>query len=77
MYVDGVEVARQVASASNANPWNQNYPLRLGNEAVGGRGWKGTYYLVAFYDRALAPRKWHRTIMSGHSLQLPVSAVGG
>jgi ELWxxDGT repeat protein len=54
LYVDGAEVASQFSSASNLNTWSQSYPLLLGNEAVGGRGWKGTYYLVAFYDRALS-----------------------
>jgi ELWxxDGT repeat protein len=53
MYVDG-EVVRSSNYAGTLSNWNTSYPLLLGNEALGGRGWKGTYYLVAFYDRALS-----------------------
>jgi ELWxxDGT repeat protein len=53
LYVNGVEVGKRVHSSGTLNTWNNSYPLLLGNEALGGRGWKGTYYLVAFYNRAL------------------------
>jgi ELWxxDGT repeat protein len=53
IYVDG-EVVTSSTYAGTLSNWNTSYPLLLGNEALGGRGWKGTYYLVAFYDRALS-----------------------
>jgi ELWxxDGT repeat protein len=45
--------------------WNDRYPLLLGNEAVGGRGWRGTYYLVAFYDRALSASEVGQNFRAG------------
>ena len=33
--------------------WADNYRLLLGNELSEGKPWKGTYYLVAVYNRAL------------------------
>jgi ELWxxDGT repeat protein len=45
--------------------WNERYPLLLGNEALGGRGWKGTYYLVAFYDRALSANEVEQNFNAG------------
>jgi ELWxxDGT repeat protein len=53
IYLDGV-LETSGAFGGNLSNWNTSYPLLLGNEALGERGWKGTYYLVAFYDRALS-----------------------
>jgi ELWxxDGT repeat protein len=52
-YLNG-ELALSGVYEGTFDKWNDRYPLLLGNEALGGRGWKGTYYLVAFYDRPLS-----------------------
>jgi hypothetical protein len=52
IYIDGVERATGTLAGSFAN-WNDNYPLALAGEVVGGRSWRGVYHLVAIYGRAL------------------------
>ena len=52
MYVNGAQVAQAQASGTFDN-WNTTYPLILAGELPSGRSWRGTYHLVALYDRAL------------------------
>jgi hypothetical protein len=53
IYIDGVLQASAVQSGA-LDSWNPAFPLVLAGEANGLRGWRGTYHLVAFYDRALS-----------------------
>ncbi|MEM6262074.1 MAG: LamG-like jellyroll fold domain-containing protein [Bacteroidota bacterium] len=52
IYVNGtaVKTANQAGKLWN---WNTAYKLALGNEFTHDRPWKGIYYMVAMYDRAL------------------------
>jgi ELWxxDGT repeat protein len=54
LYIDWVRANLWANDGQSLANWNLSYPLLLGNEALGGRGWQGTYYLVAFYDRPLS-----------------------
>ncbi|MBC8163008.1 MAG: LamG domain-containing protein, partial [Roseiflexaceae bacterium] len=53
LYVNGVQVTQAQASGTLDN-WNASYPLILAGELTRGRGWRGSYHLVALYDRALS-----------------------
>ena len=53
IYVNGAQVTQAQASGKLDN-WNASYPLILAGEQPSGRGWRGTYHLVAIYDRALS-----------------------
>jgi hypothetical protein len=53
MYINGA-LRTSGTYAGTLATWNTTYRLLLGNELQGGRGWQGTYYLVAFYNRALS-----------------------
>jgi ELWxxDGT repeat protein len=64
IYVDG-ELVRTYTNPGTLANWNTSYPLLLGNEALGGRGWKGTYYLVAFYNRALSASEVQQNFNAG------------
>lgn len=39
---------------SEMTTWKENYYLRLGNESDMNHSWKGSYYSVAFYNKALS-----------------------
>jgi len=54
IYVDGYEVADDVVS-NNLSNWITTHRISLGGERDGTRSWLGTYFLLAFYDRALTP----------------------
>ncbi len=52
IYVNGVERFSGNRAGDFSN-WEDNYYLALANELTGNRPWKGTYFLVAIYNRAL------------------------
>ena len=54
LYLDGKQ-HQQKTVAGGLDRWTGDFTLALGNEIGGGRPWRGTYHLVAVYDRALAP----------------------
>lgn len=55
VYLDGDEVATGFTTNDLGN-WVSTHRLHLGAERDNGsRHWLGTYYLLAFYDRALTP----------------------
>jgi ELWxxDGT repeat protein len=64
MFVNG-QLQVDTVYDGDFSTWNRSYPLLLGNEALGGRGWKGTYYLVAFYDRALSKAEVEQNYSAG------------
>jgi ELWxxDGT repeat protein len=53
IYIDGVQVAQNTTTGT-LDTWNNSYPLVLAGELTGGRNWRGTYHLVAFYSKALS-----------------------
>lgn len=53
LFIDGAQVA-QGSRPGSLSSWNDSYRLALGGEVTGGRYWRGTYYLAAFYGRALS-----------------------
>ena len=52
--MNGVERASGNRPGTFAS-WDEAYPLSLGDEPTEERPWRGTYRLVAFFDRALTP----------------------
>ena len=54
LYLNGKQAAAKTVPGS-VQPWDAGYHLLLGDEADGKRPWKGTYYLVAIYERELSP----------------------
>ena len=54
LYVNGVEKAARQITGDLAS-WDEKFKVALGNETSKDRPWKGTYHLVAIYDRALTP----------------------
>ena len=52
MYVNGVLNTSRTVSG-DLSTWSDAYPLSLGSEPQGQRGWTGTYYEVTLFDRAL------------------------
>ena len=49
--------------------WKDNVQFGLGNEVGGGRLWKGTYHLVALFDRALSSVEVMRHFNAGASAE--------
>ncbi|MEM0895629.1 MAG: DUF1592 domain-containing protein [Verrucomicrobiota bacterium] len=45
--------------------WSDDYYFALGDEITGGRPWKGTYHLVAIYNRALSPNEILQNFRAG------------
>ena len=52
MYVNGVLVHGGTRTGNFSN-WNSSYKFALANELTNDRAWKGTFYRVAVYNRAL------------------------
>ena len=64
IYINGKKNIEQRIQGDLSN-WNSSYRLALGDELSGGRPWLGTYYLVAVYNRALAPAEVQRNFKAG------------
>lgn len=64
IYVNGASVAQAKTSGTLDN-WNASYPLILADEQSGGRGWRGTYHLIAIYDRALSAAEVQQNYAAG------------
>lgn len=54
LYIDGEPKAERALPGDLAN-WDDGFRLALANEITGDRPWRGTFHLVALYDRALSP----------------------
>jgi len=52
-YINGVKSSEEVETGDFSN-WNSAYYLFLGNAAEDEHYWEGTYYLTAFYSKALS-----------------------
>ena len=64
IYLNGKRVVEKTIAGSVSN-WVSNYRLGLGNELNGNRKWEGTYYLVAFYNRALSAAEVTQNFQAG------------
>ena len=49
----------------NLSNWQSGYRLGLGNEINKSRRWKGTFFLVAIYSKALTPQQVERNYAAG------------
>ena len=56
IFVDGKESSSGKIDGDFSN-WDDSFSLALGDEFTGGRLWKGTYRMLAFYNRALSVRE--------------------
>jgi hypothetical protein len=66
MYVNGIK-SSEGFRPSNLNTWNDNFYLRLGNESDLNHSWKGTFYLVAIYNKALSMDEINNNYTAGPS----------
>ena len=64
IYIDGVQKASATVGGTLDN-WDASYGLFLGDEATSGRGWRGTYHLVAMYERALSGEEVQQNFAAG------------
>jgi len=56
LFLNGKEVAERAVDGDLSN-WNPNHELALGNELTGDRPWRGTFHLVAIYNRHLSAQE--------------------
>lgn len=56
LFVDGEEQASGDLGA-DLSKWDDGFRLAIANESSQDRPWKGTYHLIAIYDRALSPEE--------------------
>jgi len=66
IYVDGEKVAQRNIGGDMSN-WDESMRLLLANEQTGDRPWRGTYHLVALYNRALAAEEIEQNFRAGSS----------
>ncbi len=64
IFLNGKEAGKGKVPGETRN-WDKSYQLGLGNEASGGRFWKGTFYQVAIYSRALGPQEIKENFEAG------------
>ncbi len=64
IFVDGRQTGQKSVAGSVSN-WNDSFRFALGNEFSGDRQWRGTYHLVAIYDRDLSPREVNQNFQAG------------
>ena len=64
IYVNG-KLAAKRSAGGDIKHWDSSYQFALGDELVGGRLWKGTFHLVAVYDRDLSAREIQQHYRAG------------
>jgi len=64
VYINGQQRASRKI-AGDLSGWNGRFPLSLADEVTGDRPWLGTFYLVAFYGRALTADEVSQNFKSG------------
>ena len=74
IYRDGEQIATDSRGGTLGN-WDASYPLILGNETSGDRGWAGELHSVAIYDRALTGSEIENSYQSGHGTFRPARPV--
>lgn len=65
VFLDG-RLASKGTSKGTLDDWDERYQLAIGDETSGGRGWSGTLYRVAMFDRALSPSEIRSAFNAGH-----------
>ncbi|MEM9479120.1 MAG: DUF1592 domain-containing protein [Verrucomicrobiota bacterium] len=55
--------------------WDEDYHFSLGDEITGGRAWKGTYHLVAVFNRELSPNEVLQNFRAGPRSQTTTAQV--
>ena len=65
IFLDGKKASEGNVPGDFGN-WDQSHRLTLANEISEGRLWKGTYYLVAIYGRALSEGEIQENFQDGH-----------
>ncbi len=65
MYLNGVQITQRTDAGDFSN-WIEDFHLVLANEITGGDvPWRGTYFLLALYERALQPDEIESHFSSG------------
>ena len=64
LYVNGIPMANGTRSGDFSS-WTEDYKLFLANETTGDRPWKGIFYLVAIYNKALDPDQVENNYSAG------------
>ncbi|MBN1187051.1 MAG: fibronectin type III domain-containing protein [Bacteroidales bacterium] len=64
IYINGVVLASGDREGDFSS-WESDYQFALANELTGERPWKGIFYLVAVYDRALNSEEVNQNYQSG------------
>ena len=64
LFVNGKKTAEGFRP-SLFNSWNENFYLRIGNEIDQNHSWKGTFYSIAIYDKALTLDQISRNFYAG------------
>lgn len=72
LYVDGILVHSEAANGK-IEGWDSSYPLVIGNEASGNRGWSGRIYSLALYDRGFDSRQISDAFRAGPDGLVPGS----
>jgi hypothetical protein len=62
--VNGKLVASRRMTGATSN-WDRSFRLALANELTGDRPWRGTFYLVAVYNRALSFQEVEKNFLAG------------
>ncbi len=65
IYVNGLE-RYSGKRTGDFSSWGDGYKLVLANELTGNRPWRGTYYLVAIYNRALNDKEVVQNYNAGY-----------
>ena len=74
LFVNGKQRSDENVGA-DLNSWDGKYHLALGDEMVGSRLWKGTYFLVAIFDRALAAKEIEQHFKAGIDVEIPAPTI--
>ncbi|MBC8326263.1 MAG: DUF1592 domain-containing protein [Verrucomicrobia subdivision 3 bacterium] len=74
IFLDGKRRADQTIAGNFAN-WNNGYTLALGNELSNERPWRGTFHLVAIYDRSLSSTEVTQNFQAGPQGKVDRAAI--
>ena len=73
LYLDGELSVERTLEGTTVN-WDGSYPLALANELSGDRPWRGTYHLVALYNRDLLPHEVEAHFRAGPDPKVAVQS---
>ena len=69
IFVNGNKVSQSTVRGA-LNNWTATYKFGIANETNKQRPWKGTYHLVAIYNRELQPNEITQNFRAGHEANL-------